>query len=47
VLRGGLFDYQPVAVRSSLRDWNLPSLPLDYVGIRLARTLRSPSAPSP
>jgi len=40
VLRGGLFDYQAVVVRSALRDWNLPSIRLDYVGFRPARTFR-------
>ncbi len=39
VLRGGSFNYRPANVRSSNRNGNLPSVRINYVGFRAARTL--------
>jgi formylglycine-generating enzyme required for sulfatase activity len=42
VLRGGSWDYNLLNLRSSIRNWNLPSYWLDDIGFRCSRSTASP-----
>ena len=42
VLRSGAWDYNLLNLRSSLRNWNVPSYWLDDIGFRCSRSAASP-----
>jgi formylglycine-generating enzyme required for sulfatase activity len=46
-LRGGSFNYQASGVRSAYRDLYVPSLRINYIGFRPARTLPLGSVTAP
>jgi formylglycine-generating enzyme required for sulfatase activity len=46
VCRGGSWDFEAANCRSAFRNWNYPSLRLDYYGLRVALSLsRIPKSP--
>jgi formylglycine-generating enzyme required for sulfatase activity len=46
VLRGGSFAFNPQDLRAAGRYWGTPGVRSNFIGFRLARSLRVPTAPS-
>ncbi len=47
VVRGGSFSYNPQFIRAATRTWGTPGVHSNFIGFRIARSLRVPTGSSP